>query len=280
MKNLSHFFETARERYTIKLRRERGQEAPWTDDPVFQKWRFCNVHREDDKTTQWFREHIRDPLSDDPRKVLLATVAFRWFNRIETGELIKDELLSGWPLPEAEDSARGKLGSVSPLTTSAYIIKSPTGLSKLEGLLQCIRNVVEGEDVVHPWPRIQDLWEHLQQYPLMGPFMAYEVVSDLRWTSVLHDARDILSWANPGPGCARGLGWMFEDNPSKFKAGRPHDRRAMLGAMSLLLTASRSSRHWPMDWPRWEMREVEHWACEYDKYRRGEAGQNLKRRYH
>ena len=45
----------------------------------------------------------------------------------------------------------------------------------------------------------------LQKIPTIGPFIAYEMACDLRHTRILSHARDILSWANPGPGAKRGI---------------------------------------------------------------------------
>ena len=68
MTNFDGYFRTARERYTMKLRREdttgRYIGPPWSDDPVLANHRFCNVFREDDRATVWLREHIRDPMRD------------------------------------------------------------------------------------------------------------------------------------------------------------------------------------------------------------------------
>jgi len=36
--------------------------------------------------------------------------------------------------------------------------------------------------------------------------------------------------------------------------------------------------HWELP-GRWEMREVEHWLCEYDKYRRAASGKRMKRKF-
>jgi hypothetical protein len=107
--------------------------------------------------------------------------------------------------------------------------------------------------------------------------MAYEVISDLRWTCLFERAPDILTWANPGPGAARGLGWIFYDNPDQYNRHSKFDMEDMLGKMRALL--SLAQKEWPEKWRPWEMREVEHWLCEYDKWRRGCAGQRLKRRY-
>jgi hypothetical protein len=46
------FFDWCVEREAIRVRREAGQPPPWSHDPVFQKGRFLNVFREDDKGTK------------------------------------------------------------------------------------------------------------------------------------------------------------------------------------------------------------------------------------
>ena len=130
MSELTHadkFFTTARDRFHIRLRREANEPPPWTEDLIFREWKFCNVHREHDKTTIWFRENIRDPLKDDAPNVTQATTIFRWFNRIETGEIIKDLLLNGWDTEEC----RRRLKDVHPILTGAYKIGSPKVLNKL-----------------------------------------------------------------------------------------------------------------------------------------------------
>src|SRR4051812_7947858 len=82
------WFEYAVEREKIRKRKEEDKMLPpFTDDPILQKYRFCNVYREDDRTTRWCKKYVRDPLIDKP-EVLLAVVIFRWFNRITTGEAI------------------------------------------------------------------------------------------------------------------------------------------------------------------------------------------------
>jgi hypothetical protein len=100
----------------------------------------------------------------------------------------------------------------------------------------------------------------------MGPFMAYEVVTDLRHTAILENAPDIHTWANAGPGARRGLNRVF---------GKDYGRDDVVGMRELL----KLSRYmWPSQiegvmQPRWEMREVEHSLCEFDKYERARLGQ-------
>jgi hypothetical protein len=278
--SVSEFFWLAQERQVVKERREAGMPWPWTADPVLREYRFCNVRREDDRTTVWFRESIRDPLKDDPVAVTLATVVFRWFNRIETGEILKPMLLSGQWDPVW---VTNQLHKVKPVVTGAYMIKTPAGMSKVRGICHCVDFFVrEGmhQDITHNLGShtIEGVCDGLMQVPYLGGFMAYEVASDLRWTCVLRDAPDILTWCHLGPGAARGLTWM---TGVEYDRNSVADQRQMLSSCQELLEMSRiSDTYWPHRWPAWEMREAEHWLCEFDKWKRGTVeNQRLKRRY-
>jgi hypothetical protein len=283
--NVNLYFQTARERYKIRmLKEDMRQKAPWSQDPVFQDWRFCNVHREDDKTTVWFRKNIRDPLCRSHHfHQIMATIIFRWFNRIETGERIKDLILDQKSFLRT-DEMRRQLTGVRPIVTGAYIIKCGDGMSKLEGILSAIEGaapIVRNTILPTPGTSLQMFWKELQSIPWMGPFMAYEVVSDLRWTPVLWNARDILIWANPGPGCARGISRVMGLDKRDLRRGNQADRKKMLEVMNWLLTMARDKEagYWPGEWKPWEMREVEHWACEFDKWSRVMEGDRMKQTY-
>jgi hypothetical protein len=282
LKNAAHFFETARERENIRFRRAAGMpREDWTKDPNFQTWRFCNVHREHDKTTLWFRQHIREPLTfrGDLVKMVAGAIIFRWFNRIETGEIIKDLLDGTNPWDSTE--AKRRLQDVSPVVTGAYIIKGPDGFSKLDGVLFCSDQALKHLPKMVPnmGATLREAWESLCTLYYMGPFMGYEVISDLRWTPVLCNATDINEWANAGPGCAHGLGRVLNGDHHTFNRGSRKDQAEMLELMKELIEMSREEEHWPQNWRPWEMREVEHWLCEYDKYVRSSQGHPLKRKY-
>ncbi len=272
MSRVEEYFSTARERYLIKIKREQDLPSPWTNDQVFRHWRFCNVHREDDKTTAWFRENIREKL----RGVKLAesTLIFRWFNRIETAEIIKDLLLGEWKMKEA----RKRLKDEKPIVTGAYMIRTPEGLSKLDGVLHCISLGIPELKVVEKWGQsLEEAWRSLLDIYGLGPFMSYEIVSDLRWTHLLENASDIHTWANAGPGCARGLGRVVSGERKRFN--RHQHQPEMLAIMRELLDMAKDDKWWPTDWRPWEMREVEHWACEFEKWCAAKDGRRLKRRF-
>lgn len=269
------FLGFAIERERVRLAKESGQPAPWTSDEVLQTAFFCNVFREDDKTTRWFRDNIRDQVRHHPGKSVLACAAFRWFNYVPTGEALRDLLVGTWDAGEAWD----RLKNMPQVVSGAYLIKSPTGMGKAAGLIQCI-DTVAGEawsigraSEMGQWP-LQKVHQRLMEFPLLGRFMAYEIVTDLRHTCVLSQAPDVASWASAGPGCARGLGWIHD---TAFSYTSDRDQEVMLDLMRDLLREV--NRAWP--WPErpWEMREVEHVLCEYSKYRTACAGGRVKRKY-
>ena len=265
---LNDFFNLARKRHRIYLDRLQGELPPWTEDPILAEYRFCNVFRELDKNTIWYRTHIREKLLDDEKSLLIATLAYRWFNKIETAEIIED-LFFDWD----GDEALKRLNGRSPVITGAYIIKTPNGMTKLNGVLWCIQQCVDNIDELHKQisgASLEDATKALCEMPYMGPFMAYEVITDLRHTSLLMDAPDILTWANPGPGCRRGMSRLNDLDVQYYASGKEAE---LMKQMRKVLAASKDKAFWPVHWPEWEMREVEHWLCEYDKYSRALNGE-------
>src|SRR6266576_2436351 len=87
-RGISAFFKYARLRHEAYLAKQQGMpKGKQSKDPILNKYSFTNIFRELDKTTVWFKDHVREPLRDKP-EVLLATVLFRLLNRIEVGEAI------------------------------------------------------------------------------------------------------------------------------------------------------------------------------------------------
>lgn len=344
---VERFFAYARERHLIYLKRRAGLPRPWTSDPVMGQYRITNVFRELDKTTVWFRENVRDPMRNLP-KVFRATVLFRWFNTIRTGETIFKQTCL--PLDDAsagvQASAGGgetpweaylRTGSVEPIrdalraqgapwVTGAYMIRSPEGMDKLDGILHSFERFSKEsrpgwwkgstwsvEDVVDlclnhrdgPTPiPLEAVWSWLKQFYGMGPFLAYEVVTDLRFTALLDRAPDIMTWANPGPGALRGANLILR-GASRGRKGRLEKAsyEETHEVQRRLLELSRDPDYWPQsvhdeihvsskyaelevsklgdvpwnylaphNWPRWEMREPEMFLCEFAKLERTRLG--------
>lgn len=279
MRHADRFFAFARERHSVYLKRRAGLPAPWTDDPVMQTTRFTNVFRELDRTTIWFRQNIRTPLADE-FWVVPATIIFRWFNRISTGEVLADPevaLLRGRFYAHTFEKLVRQRIPRGPWVTGSYMVCSGHGTGdKLTGILRYCTMMLEwwdreGRVFFQKRPSLEDAHVHLvEKVEGLAGFTAYEVVTDLRWTHAVNP-HDRLRWAHSGPGATRGGSRVLFGEPDRLRQDSLTDQAALRELMKKLLKASRDARYWPqgdVDWPEWELREVEHTLCEFDKYER------------
>ena len=77
---VSAFFKFCKEREQIRIKREQGQSFPWSEDQIFQKGRFLNVFREDDRVSKSiikFAEGLEQDLPDLVQALFFA----RWCNK-------------------------------------------------------------------------------------------------------------------------------------------------------------------------------------------------------
>jgi len=280
--SVERFFYWMNERTLIQIKKDRGDPWPWTEDKILREFKFTNAFRENDKTTVWFRENIRGPLKDSS-DVYMATIIFRWFNLIETGEtLIAHNLIKEWDPKKAYEVITPQKKWI----TGAYMIKSPTGKNKVRGICQTITtvwNYRQGFLDKCPWQSIEKMTNYLEGYPFFGPFLAYEIATDLRHTYIGETANDLLTWANAGPGAMRGLNRIY-DRPLEYTSKR-HDwckemRELLQQSDEHFKYSSKYSNKFGLkdEHPnKLELREIEHSLCEFDKYERVRNGQGQPR---
>ena len=84
------FFNYCIERENIRIKRESGEAFPWSEDKIFQKGRFLNVFREDDRVSKSIINFAK-PLTDDLPLLIQALFFSRWCNRQETIEKLNHE---------------------------------------------------------------------------------------------------------------------------------------------------------------------------------------------
>ena len=254
------------------LKEDLKQDPPWTEDPILKEFKFCQVFREDDRTTRWFRTHMREPLRNSP-DVFMATIAFRFFNLIETGRTLLDNNLHiEWDRPKAIEEIKKNPKWI----TGAYIVKSPNRMDKVTGVTECVSHLWDDRENIikqlESFTTLEEAWRFLMQYPYIGPFVSYEMVTDLRHTYLLENATDICSWGNPGPGAMRGLN-RLTGRPLEF-CKRSWDWHSEM--LDLYDWCSQKLDLSKLNYP-FEMREVEGGLCEFDKYSRILKGQGRTR---
>ena len=207
-------------------------------------------------------------------------------------------------LASVERAIYAFVGERGPHATGAYIISSPKGYAKLPGILKVVEGFCLGEANTRfdgercGWQTmakallssgsetLEDTWNWLKQFEYFGPFHSYEIVTDLRHTALLDRAPDVMTWANPGPGARRGLNRVGGRKVSDHSASRGQ----MIDEMRWMLARSQDVSLWPEcvidtkkvwlydhEWPTWEMRDVEHTLCEFDKMERVRLGEGRPR---
>jgi hypothetical protein len=277
------FFAFMKERHSVYLARQKGKKWPWTEDPILQQYRFCNVYRELDTVTIWIREHIREPFADHPHLWFMLAIARRINLPATLEELMADK--KAWPHKGFWDPGRmvdildARTARGDPVYTGAYMITAETGA---EHIGQTKSRTTAYSNLLPLWTKngtiAPQLGGSLQrafnailgQGFAWGPFMTYEVVTDLRHTRYLRDAEDIYTWANAGPGAFRGLNRIH---------GRPlkQAQSPVTACMEMQQLLRVAPQLWPRQWPKLEMRDIEHSLCEFDKYERVRLGEGKPR---
>lgn len=203
------------ERYSILQRRRAGQPAPWSSDPIFQTVRFCNVHREDDRVTQWIRTNWNR--ADDPAwKFVLG----RMINLPESLDHIKECDDPDSQLRNMRDILGLHRSGGHKVFTSAYTISTcGKRMDKLDYVFELVQAVQNMKEPTHIDCRT--VWQDLQKVDGLGSFLAAQVVADMKNTKghPLWHADDWWTFHAPGPGSLRGLSWYFMNEPRGVTVG-------------------------------------------------------------
>jgi hypothetical protein len=275
--NIKRFFDFANERHAIYLRRQRGEDWPWTSNPILRDYFFTNVYRTLDKGTQWLTTNIIEPHANERELLLFNILVYRCHNRISTAERLG--WISNYDAEEAllyETWMQTLADMGVHIFTGAYMV---TGSVRENGV--CPKSKVHQmfgitfpyvwnhiEDLM-PWPgsTLEEAFKRLALHaPGIGNFVAYEIITDLRHTHFLDKAPDILTWANPGPGCRRGLGRLIGKKVMHHSQYVLRNTQECIDLMKFLLAVS--PKYLAPYMPEFEMRDCEHTLCEWDKYMR------------
>lgn len=207
------------ERYGIHLKKDIiGLPPPWTKDFILRQYSFTNVRREHDKTTKYLLNKVEEHEKDSYSNKLMNIILFRLFNKIETSELL------GWVDFRNYDSYdyRKKLMGVPEgyvYFSNAFLMSGTKKYFKLQVpceeflpmtiLTICDRyrdRIVEG---IGNAKTPQDVISTLKSVEGIGNFLAYQMFVDFTYLPEFPFSENEFVVA--GPGCIRGLKYMFKD---------------------------------------------------------------------
>lgn len=287
---LKMFWYWMRERHAIYLKRFKEKEPhPWTKDKILTEYKFTNVYRQLDRVSLAWQDRYVHLLNRGKKlknsDILFHCIMFRLFNLPET----YDALFYGitgrkdWNLKKAIKILEQRRDEDhEQIFTGAYIVSNGNRTeSKIQVICEAVdyayKRKIRLANKIKRKKSMEKAVEILQCIPTVGSFVAYEIACDLRFTKVLNNARDVLAWANPGPGAKRGIRRLLYGSAEK-KGGKPIDWNS---AMRELLTMVPKDLQKHLDMTKegvpFEMREIEHSLCEFDKYMRVKNGEGKPR---
>lgn len=213
------YWRFAAKRQDIFFRRLAGDLPPWTDDPVLMDYKFTNAYRASDRVSQYLIKHVIYQGDQSPKEIFFRTLLFKFFNRIETWELLRNEV---GPISFADYSfdrydailSRAMLEK-SRIYSAAYIM--PTGgrslvtSKKHQMHLKLLEQMMRDEMPVRltDAPSMRKAFELLRSYPTIGDFLAYQFVTDLNYSTIINFNE--MEFVVPGPGARDGIRKCFRD---------------------------------------------------------------------
>lgn len=213
------YWRFAAERLAMYYRRLADPIGPSTADPILSGFRFTNTYRASDRVSQYLISEVQagTDRSQEPREVFFRTILFKIFNRIETWEALEQRLgpitwanLDAAALDRALENLRRRGNSIY---SAAYIMPSPSfGRERKHSnhialLLQMMKDWLP--DRIRQAPSLRTVYEHVLNYPGIGPFLAFQYTIDLNYSSLLDfDEADMVV---AGPGALDGISKCFSN---------------------------------------------------------------------
>lgn len=213
------YWHFAAERQRIFFARLAGQGAPWTLDPILQRFKFTNSYRSSDRVSQYLIRNViyRDDLPVAPRELFFRILLFKLFNRIETWELLEETLgaliLEDYSFRAYDAVLKSALERGQRIYSAAYIMP-PGSMAfgnrlKHQNHLRLIENMLDASipDKLAETRRMQDGFDLLRGFPTIGDFLAYQFITDINYSELTsYSEREFVV---PGPGARDGIRKCF-----------------------------------------------------------------------
>lgn len=221
-RSLSHsnvydsFWHFAAERQRV-FHGRMNKTVPLTDDPILNKFSFTNAYRASDRASQYLIREVLYAGDQEPVEIAFRCILFRMFNRIDTWRLLCSRIgdLTARDFSPArydrvlEDAMR--IGAR--VYSSAYIMPSGTSSfgfdRKHQNHLALIRMMLRDRfvDRLLDCVSLESVYRLLLSYPMLGPFLAFQLAIDLNYSTVLNFSE--MDFIVAGPGARSGIRKCF-----------------------------------------------------------------------
>ena len=208
------------ERQNIFWKKLYGEPAPWTNDPILQEYKFCNSYRVNDRVSQYLLSNvIYNGKNYSNEDMLFRIILFKLFNKESTWELLlnnfKEITLKNFNFNEYSKVLENTISNGIKIYNDAYISCATKAFGynrKHDNHLALINKMfIEDriQDKIVRCKTMEEGFNIIRDYPLIGNFMAYQLVTDINYSTVVNWREDEFTIA--GPGSLRGIKKCFID---------------------------------------------------------------------
>ncbi len=226
--NLLYLYNFITRRYRIHLRKDVDHlPAPWTKDSVLKEFRFTNVRREHDRETIWLINNITSNPEVSYEDKLMNCILFRLFNKHETSEIISQPIkFDSKYNPEVYRSLFEAAEVCDPhyiFFTGAFITGGmkralkwylPKGTQEDSMPMRVMKfmEYLSNDGIVKKIKACSNqkaVYDLLRGYLGIGDFLAYQMFVDMTYIEEFPFSENEFTAA--GPGCKKGLDYLFTD---------------------------------------------------------------------
>lgn len=213
------YWKFAVERQNIFFKRLSQKSHPWTDDQILKKYKFTNAYRASDRVSQFLIRNVIYKGKSSREEVFFRTILFKFFNRIDTWEMLEKELgevsYSDFSVKRYETILNKVFRSGKTIYSAAYIMPSAgrrfPSKFKHGTHLRLLAKMMEDSlpQRISACKNMRHAFEMLCSYPSIGPFLGYQYLIDLNYSEIINFSE--MEFVIPGPGAKDGIKKCFRD---------------------------------------------------------------------
>lgn len=207
------------ERQNIFWKKLNGENSPWTEDKILQTYKFCNSYRVNDRVSQYLLKNvIYNGKIYSKEDMVFRILLFKIFNKESTWELFinafGDAILESFNKEKYSRLLNEAREKGVKIYNDAYIscANKVFGYDKKHDNHLALLDKIFNIDKVHldilNAKTMEEAFNILKTYPLIGNFMAYQLVTDINYSDAVDWREDEFTVA--GPGSLRGINKCFE----------------------------------------------------------------------
>ena len=216
----TYYWKFAVARQNIFFNRVENQnEQYFTDDPIFQKYKFTNAYRASDRVSQYLIKNViykqNNYTNDD---LLFRILLFKLFNKIETWQYLESKLndirYETFSYDLYNNLLSDYMNNGNIVYSNAYMMpstlkfkqkrKHSNHLLLLEFMMNdnCTNKVLSTKS-------LEDLYNLLLSYPSFGKFLAFQYAIDINYSELTDFSENDFVVA--GPGALDGISKCFSN---------------------------------------------------------------------